>query len=218
MTREGSGKGGRRVPVAPEGWPFILVPAAIAAGLALTGRRKLAVPFAAASVASLGFFRDPERVVPALRNAVVSPADGRVTEVGDAVDPFVGPAVRVAIFLSPLDVHVNRAPISGLVVSAGYTPGRFVAAFRPGADEVNERCTICLQGDSARVTVVQIAGIAARRIVCRVGPGDKLAAGERFGLIRFGSRTDCYMPKGTEVRVKPGDRVIGGVTVIGVLP
>jgi phosphatidylserine decarboxylase len=214
--RGGVGKR-RRVPVAPEGWPFILVPAAIAAGLALTGRRKLAVPFAAASAASLGFFRDPEREAPVVQGAVLAPADGRVMEVADAVDPFVGPAVRVAIFLSPLDVHVNRAPISGLVVSAAYTPGRFVAAFREGADEVNERCAVHIQGESARITVVQIVGIAARRIVCRVSAGDKLAAGERFGMIRFGSRTDCYMPRGTEVRVRVGDKVTGGITVLGVL-
>jgi phosphatidylserine decarboxylase len=150
-------------------------------------------------------------------HAVLAPADGRVIEVTDAVDPFVGPAVRVAIFLSPLDVHVNRAPISGLVVSASYSRGRFLPAFRAGADEVNERCTLWLQGETARVTVVQIAGIVARRIVCRVSVGDKVVAGERFGLIRFGSRTDCVMPRGTEVRARRGDRVVGGVTVLGVL-
>lgn len=207
----------RRVPVAPEGWPFILVPAAIAAGLALTGRRKLALPFAAAAGASLGFFRDPERESPVLHNAALAPADGRVMEVSDAVDPFVGPAVRVAIFLSPLDVHVNRSPISGLVVSANYTAGTFVAAFRPGAED-NERCAVHIQGETARVTVVQIVGVAARRIVCRVSAGDKLVAGERFGMIRFGSRTDLYMPRGTDVRVRVGDRVTAGVTVVGVLP
>jgi phosphatidylserine decarboxylase len=148
---------------------------------------------------------------------VLAPADGRVMEVTETDDTFVGPAVRVAIFLSPLDVHVNRAPISALVVSAEYTKGRFVAAFRPHADETNERCALHLQGETARVTVVQIAGIAARRIVCRVGAGDKLEAGERFGMIRFGSRTDCYMPRGTDVRVRVGDRVTAGVTVIGAL-
>lgn len=216
MASGGSRK--QRVPVAPEGWPFIAIPAAIAAGLVLAGRRTLALPFAAASLASIGFFRDPERGIPSVPNAVLAPADGRVIDVSDSEDPFVGPSVRVAIFLSPLDVHVNRAPISGLVVGTSYTAGRFVPAFRPGADEVNERCTLHVQGENARVTVVQIAGVAARRIVCRVGPGDKLAAGERFGLIRFGSRTDCYMPRGTAVQVKPGDRVIGGVTVLGVLP
>ena len=207
-----------KVPIAREGWPFIVVPGALALAAAVAGRRLLALPFAAASIASLGFFRDPERAVTALAHAVLSPADGRVTSVDEAVDPFVGASVRVSIFLSPLDVHVNRAPIAGLVVDASYTPGRFVAAYNPEAGEVNERCALRIQGENARVTVVQIAGVVARRIVCRVGVGDKLEAGERFGLIRFGSRTDCYMPRGTAVHVKPGDRVIGGVTVLGTLP
>lgn len=209
---------GPKLPVAPEGWPFILVPGVLALGLWLAGRRRLALPLAAASLASLGFFRDPEREIPALANAVLAPADGRVTGVEDSLDPFVGPSRRVSIFLSPLDVHVNRAPIGGLVVGVSYTRGRFVAAYRPGAGDVNARCTLHLQGEAARVTVVQIAGVAARRIVCRVGPGDKLEAGERFGMIRFGSRTDCYMPRGTDVRVRVGDRVQAGVTVLGVLP
>jgi len=206
-----------RIPVAREGWPFIVVPAAIAAGLALLGRRALAAPFAAASLAALGFFRDPEREIPAVAGGVLAPADGRVLAVDEVEDAFVGPAVRAAIFLSPLDVHVNRAPIAGLVVGAAWTPGRFVAAYREDSAELNERCTLCLQGERARVTVVQIAGVLARRIVCRVAPGDKLAAGERFGMIRFGSRTDCLMPRGTRVTVRAGDRVTGGVTVIGML-
>jgi phosphatidylserine decarboxylase len=189
-----------------------------AVGLTLLGHRRLAAPFWAASAASVGFFRDPERSVPAVSRGVLAPADGRVTAVADAVDPFVGPARRVSIFLSPLDVHVNRAPIAGIVTDTVYTPGRFVAAYEPSAGEVNERCAVRIQGDDARVTVVQVAGVVARRIVCRVGAGDKLAAGERFGMIRFGSRTDCYMPKGTDVRVRVGDRVTGGVTVIGLLP
>ena len=206
-----------RLPIAREGWPFILGSAAIAVGLRLTGHRRLALPFWAASLASLGFFRDPEREIPAVANGVLAPADGRVLGVEDAVDPFVGPSTRVSIFLSPLDVHVNRAPIAGLVVDVVYTPGRFVAAYDPAGD-VNERCAVRIQGDDARVTVVQIAGVVARRIVCRVGAGDKLAAGERFGMIRFGSRTDCYVPRGSDVRVRPGDRVIGGITVIGLVP
>jgi phosphatidylserine decarboxylase len=207
-----------KVPIAREGWPFIVVPGALALAAAVAGRRLLALPFAAAAIASLGFFRDPERAVTTLAHAVLAPADGRVTSVDEAVDPFVGASVRVSIFLSPLDVHVNRAPIAGLVVDASYTPGRFVAAYNPEAGDVNERCALRIQGESARVTVVQIAGVVARRIVCRVGVGDKLEAGERFGLIRFGSRTDCYMPRGTAVQVTPGDRVIGGVTVLGILP
>jgi phosphatidylserine decarboxylase len=205
-----------KLPIAREGWPFIAIPGVIALGLALFGRRRLALPFAAAAAASAGFFRDPERAIPSVANGVLAPADGRVMSIEDAVDPFVGPAVRVAIFLSPLDVHVNRAPIAGVVVDTTYTPGRFVAAYEPAA-EANERCAVRLQGQHARVTVVQIAGVVARRIVCRVGAGDKLAAGERFGMIRFGSRTDCYMPRTTEVTVRVGETVRGGQTVIGVL-
>jgi phosphatidylserine decarboxylase len=206
-----------KVPLAREGWPFVAVPAAVAAVLTLLGHRRLAVPFAAAAAASAGFFRDPERFAPTTPGAVLAPADGRVMGVEETADPFVGPSVRVSIFLSPLDVHVNRAPIAGFVVDTAYTPGRFLAAYDPDAGELNERCAVRLQGERARVTVVQIAGVVARRIVCRVGAGDKLAAGERFGMIRFGSRTDCYMPRGSEVRVSPGDRVRGGETIIGVL-
>jgi phosphatidylserine decarboxylase len=206
-----------RFPLAPEGWPFVAIPAGIAALLALAGRRGLSVPFAAASLASLGFFRDPEREVPSIPGGVLAPADGRVMQVDQISDPFVGSAVRVAIFLSPLDVHVNRAPIGGLVAGVVYSQGRFVPAYKPEAGAGNERCMVHLQGDSARVTVTQIAGVVARRIVCRVGPGDKLAVGERFGMIRFGSRTDCCMPRGTDVRVRVGDRVRGGVTLLGLL-
>jgi phosphatidylserine decarboxylase len=206
-----------KLPVAREGWPFIVGPAVVAAGLLATGHRRLAMPCIAASLASLGFFRDPEREVPPLPGAVLAPADGRVMEIADDLDDFVGPAVRVAIFLSPLDVHVNRAPVAGLVTSTTYTPGRFVAAYRPEAGRVNERCVVHLQGERARVTVVQIAGVVARRIVCRVGAGDKVEAGQRFGMIRFGSRTDCLMPRGTDVRTQVGDHVTGGVTVLGVL-
>ena len=205
-----------RLPLAREGWPFVAIPGAIALGLALLGHRRLALPFAAAAAASAGFFRDPERAIPAVVNGVLSPADGRVMSIEDAVDSFVGPSVRVVIFLSPLDVHVNRSPISAVVTDTQYTPGRFAAAYDPAA-EANERCAVRLQGEHTRVTVVQIAGVVARRIVCRVGPGDKLAAGERFGMIRFGSRTDCYMPRGTEVTVRVGEHLRGGQTVIGVL-
>ncbi len=207
----------RRIPVAREGWPFVLVPAAIASALVVAGRRRWALAFAAASAAALGFFRDPERDVPRNPSAALAPADGRVTEVADALDSFVGPAVRVAVFLSPLDVHINRAPIGGLVVGATYTPGRFLPAYQHEAGAANERCAIHIQGDVARVTVVQIAGMVARRISCRVSAGDKLEAGQRIGMIRFGSRTDCYLPRGTDLRVKVGDHVKGGVTVLGAL-
>lgn len=169
------------------------------------------------ALAFLGFFRDPERTGPSLPGAVLAPADGRVMVVTEAVDPWVGPAVRLSIFLSPLDVHVNRAPIGGLVKSVEYVAGRFLAAYRPEASEQNERCVMGVEGERARVTVTQISGVLARRIVCRARPGDALRPGERYGLIRFGSRTDLIVPRGTELRVRVGDRVKGGESVMGVL-
>lgn len=176
-----------------------------------------AVLLAGASLGCLFFFRDPDRTPPDVPGAVLAPADGWVREIREIRDSFVGDAVRVSIFLSPLDVHVNRSPIAGLVTEVEYRPGRFRPAYRPEASEENERCRIALQGETARVTVSQIAGVLARRVVCRVRPGDKLRAGERFGLIRFGSRTDLFVPMGTAMRCRAGDRVRGGDTIVGVL-
>jgi phosphatidylserine decarboxylase len=206
-----------RVPVAPEGWPFILVPAVAACILALFGWWPAATGVGIVALASLGFFRDPERTAPAGVGLLLAPADGRVMRIDEVEDPWVGEAVRTSIFLSPLDVHVNRSPVAGLVESVDQARGRFMAAYKDEASELNERCTIALQGEGARVSVKQIAGVLARRIVCRVERGDKLAAGERFGLIRFGSRTDLVVPRSAEMRVKVGDRVRGGETVMGVL-
>ena len=206
-----------RVPVAAEGWPFILPPAAAACIMAVMGWAGAATVFAVVALAFLGFFRDPDRTAPDLPGAVLAPADGRVMVITEALDPWVGPAVRVSIFLSPLDVHVNRAPIGGLVKDVEYVAGRFLAAYRPEASEQNERCAMSLDGDRARVTVTQISGVLARRIVCRVRPGDTVRAGERYGLIRFGSRTDLVLPRGTDLRVQMGDRVRGGESVMGVL-
>ena len=206
-----------RVPVAAEGWPFILPPAAAACIMAAMGWVGAAAGFVVLALAFLAFFRDPERTVPELPGGVLAPADGRVMVITEALDPWLGPAVRVSIFLSPLDVHVNRAPVGGLVKNVEYVAGRFLAAYRPEASEQNERCAVSLDGDRARVTVTQISGVLARRIVCRVRPGDTLRAGERYGLIRFGSRTDLVLPRGTDLRVRVGDRVRGGESVMGVL-
>jgi phosphatidylserine decarboxylase len=205
------------IKIAREGWPFIAIPGAIALALLLRGRKWSAAPFAVVSLASAGFFRDPDRTTPEVANGVLSAADGYVVGIAQADDPFVGEAIRVSVFLSPLDVHVNRAPIGGTVVDRQYTPGQFQAAYRPEASEVNERCTLLIQGDDTRVVVVQIAGVLARRIVCRVAPGDTLEAGQRFGMIKFGSRTDLLVPRSTEILVHEGDYVRGGETVIGVL-
>lgn len=206
-----------RIPVAAEGWPFIFPPAAAACILAVMGWPIAAGVLAVVALAFLAFFRDPERTAPALPGAVLAPADGRVMGVAEVEDRWVGPAVRVSIFLSPLDVHVNRAPTAGIVRGVEYVPGRFLAAYRPEASEQNERCTIALESDATRLAVRQISGVLARRIVCRVRPGDKLLAGQRYGLIRFGSRTDLLLPRGTELRVQVGDRVRGGETVMGEL-
>jgi phosphatidylserine decarboxylase len=203
--------------IAPEGIPFVAAPGLLAVLLAARGRRLAAAPFALASLASLGFYRDPDREPPDVPDAVLAPADGRVVSITDAIDPFVGDATRVSIFLSPLDVHVNRAPIAAVVVGREFTQGEFLAAYKPDVSETNERCTLHLQGDGVRITVTQVAGVLARRIVCRVRPGEKLEAGQRYGMIRFGSRTDLSVPRGMQLRVREGDRVRGGETVIGVV-
>ena len=206
-----------RVPVAAEGWPFILPPALMACVLAGVGAWKAAGVLAVPALAFLGFFRDPERTPPVLAGVVLAPADGKVMGIDEVDDAFTGPAVRISIFLSPLDVHVNRAPVAGLVRSVTYASGQFRAAYKPEASDVNERCTVAIESDSGRVAVRQIAGVLARRIVCRVRAGDKLGAGERYGLIRFGSRTDLFVPRTTTVRVRVGDRVKGGESIMGVL-
>jgi phosphatidylserine decarboxylase len=206
------------VPIAPEGWPFILVPLAAALALVWLGWPKTAVLLGALVVFMAYFFRDPDRTPPATAGAIVAPADGRVTEVREGVDdPFVGPARQVVIFLSPLDVHVNRAAIGGRVVSVTRIPGGFRPAYRSDAEE-NQRVAIALEGDAGRVLMRQVVGVLARRIVCRVREGDRLAVGERFGMIKFGSRMDVVMPVRARVLVQPGDRVTAGESVIGVMP
>src|SRR5262245_18168676 len=208
----------RMVPIAPEGWPFILVPLVVALALVWLGWPKTVVVLGAVAVFMAFFFRDPERTPPATAGAIVAPADGRVTEVREGVDdPFVGPARLVVIFLSPLDVHVHRAAIGGRVVNVERTSGGFRPAYRPDAED-NQRVAIALEGDAGRVLMRQVVGVLARRIVCRVHAGDRLAVGERFGMIKFGSRMDVVMPATARVLVKTGDRVRAGESVIGVMP
>lgn len=159
-----------------------------------------------------GFFRDPARVTPDGEGLVVSPADGKVVEVDDNARPG---GRRVSIFLSPLDVHINRTPLDARVADVRYQPGRFLAAYKGKASEENERNAIELSDASGRtVRVVQIAGFLARRIVCDVGRGDSLKRGERFGMIMFGSRVDIHLPADATVTVRPGERVRGGETIV----
>ncbi len=205
------------VPIASDGWVFILVPLALAVAVAGAGWWKTALlPLAVAAFMAF-FFRDPERTPPAVPGAILAPADGRVTDAREGVaDPWVGDARQVSIFLSPLDVHVNRASIGGRVVDVQYQRGGFQPAYRPEAER-NERVTVALEGPDGRVVMRQIAGVLARRIVCRVRPGDDVLAGQRFGMIKFGSRMDVVMPARARVRVRVGDRVRAGETVLGVL-
>jgi phosphatidylserine decarboxylase len=171
----------------------------------------------------LYFFRDPERVLPPRANVFVAPADGLVVSVEPAVPPAdlgLGetPRMRVAIFLSVLDVHVNRAPISGLVRRIAYHPGKFLNAADDKASDENERNSILLSLPTGQeVVVVQIAGMIARRILCDLHEGQSIATGQRIGIIRFGSRTDLYLPEGTQPLVAVGQRMIGGETVIAEL-
>lgn len=166
------------------------------------------------------FFRNPPRRVPDAPNLVVSPGDGRVLAVVEEEEPrfLKGRAIRVSIFLSPLNVHINRTPCAGKVVAIGYSPGKFLVASRPEATLQNERTAVLLETEDGRLILcVQVAGYVARRIVCWLSEGEKVTRGERYGLIRFGSRMDLYVPVGTSVKVVEGDDVRGGESVIGVL-
>jgi phosphatidylserine decarboxylase len=178
------------------------------------------VPAAAAMVLLTGFalwfYRDPDRVTPSDANVFVSPADGRVVEIEDCVHPFTGPAVKVGIFMNAFSVHVNRSPCAGTVEYLKYVPGRKIAAFAPKASEVNERHYVGLSTEHGPVLMVQIAGLLARRIVCRLRRGDVLSAGERYGMIKLGSKVDLYIPRGVKLTVVRGDRLKAGSSVVGV--
>ncbi len=214
--------------IAREGVPFVtaallLAMGAGAAWLAL-GWPALVPPallLFAVTFFMLWFFRNPERYPPEGEDLVISPADGRVLAVEDVEDTqYVGGrTMKVSIFMSVFDVHVNRAPISGQVVTKRYVPGKFLVASLDKASDHNERAALTLVDDAnRRLTVVQIAGLVARRIVTYPEEGDALVRGHRYGLIRFGSRLELYLPPGTTVNVKPGDRTRSGETVIGQLP
>ncbi len=208
--------------VTKEGYPWILVPlvAGLSAGLlylfwGATPLLVLAAVLLLLAVFMAYFFRDPRRDAPAEIGLVVSPADGRVTRVEKLSDDDAQSPTVVSIFLSPFDVHINRSPIAGAVVDVTYTKGRFIAATSDNASLVNEQNALTIQGEHMTVVCKQIAGVLARRIVCWKRPGDRLELGERFGLIKFGSRTDLVLPPEVEVVVGVGARVSGGVSVIG---
>jgi phosphatidylserine decarboxylase len=207
------------VRIDPSGLPFVGTAIALAAAaFALFGWLAF-VPFAVLAGFFLFFFRDPNRTVDAADAAVLAPADGRVLEAGPATDRAAPPGSwqQVSIFLSPMDVHVNRVPVSGRVTSVSYTKGRFLPAYREEASSANERSEVWIERDGQMIVVRQIVGILARRVVCRLNPGVSVRAGERYGIMKFGSRMDVFLPPDAEIRVKAGDRVRGGETVIAML-
>ena len=208
--------------IASEGYPFIvgpLVPGVILAGLYPMHQREWLLVLGAvlilAAFACLGFFRNPTRRIPSEESVVLSPADGKVLQIVDVTDEYVGCAKRVDIFLSVFDVHVNRIPVTGTVEFVHHRPGKFVSAFKDKASTDNERIDIGIQGSRGRIRVAQIAGIIARRIICRVKPQDLVRAGQRYGLIRFGSRAEITFPDTFAPVVRPGEHVKGGETIIG---
>jgi phosphatidylserine decarboxylase len=201
------------------GLPFIagaLVPAA-----ALAGARRYgwAAGFAALGAFFAYFFRDPERRVPAGPGLVVSPADGRVVIAGDADPRWSPPGAwkQITIFLSPMDVHMNRTPVGGRVTRVEYRPGKFLPAYKEDANQ-NELNEIWIDHQGEPVVVRQIVGVLARRIVCRVVEGQELERGERIGLMKFGSRMDVFLPARAEILVRVGQQVVAGETVLARLP
>jgi len=201
------------------GYPFIGGTAALATAAAFTVGAAGAVPLFLLAAFFLYFFRDPDRVSPQDPLLVLSPADGRVLVAGPA-DPKATPPgewKQISIFLSPMDVHVNRSPVSGRVTKVDFRKGKFLPAYHDDAASTNERSEVWVDHGGLTVVFRQIVGILARRVVCRVHPGSQLKAGERFGIMKFGSRMDVFLPPSADLRVAVGDSVIGGVTVIAVL-
>ena len=200
--------------VVRDGIPFVAVPASLALVPMLFGYWVVAIPFLFVAAFMAFFFRDPRRQAPNTAGIVVAPADGRVTRVKVAGGDD-GTKSLVSIFLSPLDVHVNRAPIAGTIEKIDYRSGKFLMATSERARDENEQNTLTIAGADITVKCSQIAGILARRIVCWKREGDRLECGERFGMIKFGSRTDLMLPSTVEILVKEGMHVRGGITVIG---
>lgn len=196
-------------------FPFVLLAAVPSAVCAATGAVAAAVACLALPLLVALFFRDPERVSPSEPDLVLAPADGRVMFAGDAT-PAEAPAGRwrqVTIFLSVLDVHINRTPVAGVVTRVDYQPGTFLPAYRHDAHR-NERTEIWLDHGGTAIVARQVVGMLARRVVCRVRPGEALAAGARIGLMKFGSRMDVFVPPDAELCVAAGQTVRAGVTVI----
>lgn len=206
--------------VAKEGLPFILLCAFIALICSILQYKHAGLGALLATIFVTYFFRDPDRILPEEQNAVVSPADGKVIRVEEIFDDrfLQKHLLRISIFMNVFDVHVNRIPLAGTVRRIIFQPGRFYAADKDKAVLHNEYCALIVSPASGQeYAVVQVAGLIARRIICWAEPGDQVKTGERFGLIRFGSRVDVYLPQGTAAAVQVGDKVRAGETVLGSL-
>jgi phosphatidylserine decarboxylase len=200
------------------GWPFVIGGAAVAALVWVGAGWTWGIAACVLPVLMLFFFRDPNRAVSARPQDVLSPADGRVMVVGEPIGELAGtPWRQISIFLSPMDVHVNRMPVGGRVTRVRYHAGKFLPAYRREAGDLNEYTEVTVDIGGRSVIVRQIVGLLARRIVCRVREGDVVAAGDRFGVMKFGSRMDVFLPPDATLRVQAGDRVVGGISVIAVL-
>ena len=202
--------------IARDGLPTILFLALCAGAFAFLSWIPCAVMLVLLGIV-LWFFRDPERSAAYEDGSFYSPADGKIVEISETDHEFTGHSVKVGIFMNLFSVHVNRVPCTGRIDYMEYVPGRKIAAFAPKASEVNERNYVGLSTQWGSVMMVQIAGLVARRIMCRIKRGDVLEAGQRYGMIKLGSRVDLYMPADTVVRVKIGDNVKAGETLIGVI-
>lgn len=201
--------------IAREGIAYIAIPAIVAGILLALGYWPVALFFILIAAFMLYFFRDPKRKPPSDSGVVVAPADGRVTRISALAPDDKSSSTLVSIFLSPLDVHINRSPIAGRITNVAYTKGKFLMATDERASLVNEQNVLTIEGENISVVCKQIAGILARRIVCWKHKGDQVALGERIGLIKFSSRTDLVLPATVKVAVTEGARVRGGVTIIG---
>jgi len=210
-----------KIPLAKEGVPFFLVPAFLALVFVLGGSNILAFLFSLASLFFMFFFRDPERSFTVEKGSVISPADGKVVFMSTVSESkyLGGECFKISIFMSPLDVHVNRAPLDCVINKIEYIPGRFLAADKGRASQENEQNALLLEAEGGRkLVMVQVAGFLARRIVCRARLGDRLYQGQRIGLIRMGSRVDLFLPSDFIPRVQLSDRVRAGQTTLGILP
>ena len=202
--------------IAREGWPFVAISAAVALALSLAGWWWATLPVWLVVVFIVQFFRDPPRVVPSEPNAVLSPADGRVMVVEKARDPYLDrDALKISVFMNIFNVHSNRSPVDGIVRNKWYHAGSFLNAALAKSSLENERNALHIAtANGVDVTCVQIAGLVARRILCYVGPGDKIARGQRYGFIRFGSRVDVYLPPTATPKVAVGDMAKATSTII----